>query len=87
MAGDAQRNRIVAEIRRLTMARGPDKSCCPSDIARRLDPDAWRRWMPAVRDAALMLARDGEIDVCQRGVPVDPGLAPRGPIRLRRRGC
>jgi hypothetical protein len=40
--------------------------------------------MPLVRDAARELVGAGEIEVTQRGTPVDLDTA-RGPIRLRRR--
>jgi hypothetical protein len=40
--------------------------------------------MPLVRDAARELVARGEIDVTQRGTPVDLDSA-RGAIRLRRR--
>ncbi|WP_270938412.1 DUF3253 domain-containing protein [Falsiroseomonas oryzae] len=76
---------IAAEILRLTAARGPDKSICPSEVARALAPeeDAWRRLMGAVRAAAIRLARDGRIEVLRKGRPVDPAAEIRGVIRLR----
>lgn len=69
---------IIAAIRRLTESRGPDRTCCPSEVARRV---------AAVRAAAVMLACRGEIDICRGGRILDPEAPLRGPIRLRRRGC
>jgi hypothetical protein len=72
---------IATVILDLVRARGPDKTICPSEAARRLDPDAWRALMPAVREAAATLQDQGRIAVTRRGRPVDP-LAAKGPIRL-----
>jgi hypothetical protein len=76
---------IAAEILRQTEARGADKSICPSEVARALEPseDAWRRLMGAVRAAAIRLAREGRVEVLRKGKPVDPAAEIRGVIRLR----
>ena len=71
---------LEAEIRRQVMARGADKTICPSDVARALAAE-WRPLMPRVREVAADLAARGEIVVTQRGTPVD-ALAANGPIRL-----
>jgi hypothetical protein len=63
----------------LAQARGPDKSFCPSEVARRLSDD-WRPLMPRVRRVAAGLP----LLATQGGRAVDPVLA-RGPIRLRLR--
>lgn len=57
-------------------------TACPSEVARRLDPDGWRALMPDVRAAAGRLQARGKVDVYQRGRPVDVAMA-KGPIRLR----
>ncbi|MFN6954219.1 MAG: DUF3253 domain-containing protein [Acetobacteraceae bacterium] len=75
---------IAAEILRQTAARGPDKSICPSEVARALAPDAWRPLLGAVRAEALRLAEAGRIDILRKGRPVPPD-AVRGVIRLRTR--
>jgi hypothetical protein len=72
-------------ILELLARRDPGKTICPSDAARALGgDDGFRPLMPLVRDAARQLVRTGEIEVTQRGTPVDLDTA-RGPIRLRRR--
>jgi hypothetical protein len=69
----------------LLARRDPGKTICPSEAARALGGDVgFRALMPLVRDAARELVSAGEIDVTQRGAPVDLDTA-RGPIRLRRR--
>jgi hypothetical protein len=72
---------IEAVILDLVRARGPGKTICPSEAARRLDPEAWRALMPAVREAAARLRDRGLVATTQHGRPVDPRTV-RGPIRL-----
>lgn len=76
---------IAAEILRQAAERGADKSLCPSEVARALDPaeERWRRLMGPVRAAAIRLARQGRIEVLRKGKPVDPAEEVRGVIRLR----
>ena len=76
-------HRIEAEILALTEARGPEKSICPSEVARALDED-WRTLMTDVRRSAVRLAEAGRIDILRKGKPIEPG-AIRGVIRLRSR--
>jgi hypothetical protein len=76
------RDAIAAEILRQTEARGPDKSICPSEVARALAPNAWRPLLGAVRAEALRLAEAGRIEILRKGRPVS-GEAVRGVIRLR----
>ena len=73
---------IEVELLRLCAARGPAKTCCPSEVARALRPGDWRVLMPAVRAAAAQLADRGRLSVLQGGQPVDARSA-RGPIRLQ----
>lgn len=67
----------------LVQQRGPEKSICPSEVARSLDPENWRSLMPQVRSVGIELADAKHITVTQKGVPVNPRMA-RGPIRYRR---
>ncbi|MEO1329866.1 MAG: DUF3253 domain-containing protein [Pseudomonadota bacterium] len=75
------REAIAAEILALVAARGPGKSICPSEAARALDPDDWRRLMGAVRAEAAALARSGRLTILRKGRPIDPD-AMRGVVRL-----
>lgn len=72
---------IAAAILETVRARGPGRTACPSEVARALEPDAWRELMPAVRRVAGALVREGRLVVTRRGEPVDPE-AGGGPIRL-----
>ena len=71
------------QIRAVLAGRAAGTTACPSEVARRLDPEAWRARMDEVRAAAAQLAAAGEVEVTQRGVVVDIASA-RGPVRLRR---
>ncbi|MEL6766616.1 MAG: DUF3253 domain-containing protein [Pseudomonadota bacterium] len=57
-------------------------SICPSEAARRLDPEGWRDRMAEVRAGAASLAAEHRLVVTQKGAAVDIAGA-RGPIRLR----
>ncbi len=68
------------------------KSLDPQDIARNIAeekakpkdrPDLWRRYLPAVRQQAIHLGRQGRIAVLRKGKPVDPRKPVKGIIRLR----
>lgn len=60
----------------LATARGPGKTFCPSEAARRLAAD-WRPLMTDVR----RVAADLPLVATQKGRPVDARLA-KGPVRL-----
>lgn len=76
--------RIDSTIRTLCRAR-EHGTVCPSEVSRAVAGDAtedWRDLMPLVRERAEGLVRRGQIEICQKGVRVEPGEY-RGPIRLR----
>ena len=62
--------------------RGPEKSTCPSEIARMLYPDDWRRHMRNVQNAAIELHNQGKVVITQKGKPVDVNHI-KGPIRIK----
>ena len=62
---------------------GRQGTICPSEVARALAPDGWRGWMPRVHDATRRLARDGFIEVRQKGRRIDAATM-RGAVRLAR---
>lgn len=73
---------VRAAIAGLLQEREPPKTLCPSEVARSLAPDAWRPLMPQVRAVAIAMAKEGVLDILQRGVKVDLDEPLRGPIRL-----
>lgn len=74
---------LEATILHFVVGRGADKSTCPSEIARAVDPRDWRRFMPAVRAEARALALVGKLRVTQGERTLDPEAEWHGPIRLR----
>jgi hypothetical protein len=63
----------------LARHRAPNRTICPSDVARAIGGDSWRSLM---RDLAVA----GDVEVTQRGVVLDPHGPWRGPVRIRARG-
>lgn len=68
----------------LLSARAAGASICPSEAARRVDPDGWKDRMEDARRAARRLVAGGVVEITQGGRVVDPSAA-RGPIRVRLR--
>ncbi|MBE7217056.1 MAG: DUF3253 domain-containing protein, partial [Caulobacteraceae bacterium] len=54
----------------------------PSEAARTVDPEGWRRLMGQARATAVGLARAGRLVITRHGEPVDPD-AFKGVYRLR----
>lgn len=63
--------------------RSRGATICPSEAARRVEPEDWRPLMERTRSAARRLIGRGELVMLQKGRVVDPSTA-RGAIRLRR---
>lgn len=74
--------RSTAAVRALLRKRG-GSTICPSDVARVVGGEQWRRHMDAVRRLADDLAEDGVVVVTQRGEPVTATTA-KGPVRIGR---
>ncbi|MEM7274075.1 MAG: DUF2256 and DUF3253 domain-containing protein [Actinomycetota bacterium] len=73
---------LEAAIHDLLAARAGGATICPSEAARSVDPEGWRDLMEPTRSAARRLVAVGEVEITQRGRPVDPSTA-KGPIRIR----
>jgi hypothetical protein len=67
-------------------------SIAPEDVARAIaetkrtaksPPDLWRRYLNAVKQQAVHLARDGDIVVLRKGKPVDDPAHVKGVVRYR----
>jgi hypothetical protein len=74
--------KIATTILSTAVQRGAEKSTCPSEIARMLFPDEWRKHMNDVREVAIDLHHKGSVVITQKGVPVDVENI-RGPVRIR----
>lgn len=62
--------------------RGAEKSTCPSEVARMLFSDDWRRHMKEIVEAAIDLQHQGKVLITQKGKPVDISKI-KGPIRIK----
>jgi hypothetical protein len=77
---DDRWERAVLEV---LAGRSEGATACPSEVARREAPDAWREHMEDVRQAAARLVAEGLVEVTQGGRVVELAQA-KGPVRLRR---
>jgi hypothetical protein len=75
-------NTIPQTILTMAAMRGPDKTVCPSEIARALFPTNWRKHMQDIRDAAIKLQKDGKVTITQKGQLVDVEHI-KGPVRIK----
>ncbi|MEB0260599.1 MULTISPECIES: DUF3253 domain-containing protein [unclassified Mucilaginibacter] len=75
-------NSITQTILTMATERGPDKTVCPSEVARALFPTNWRKHMQDLRDAAIELQKGGKVTITQKGKPVDVRHI-KGPIRIK----
>lgn len=75
-------SKIYQTILETASKRGAEKSTCPSEIARMLFADDWRRHMNEIVDVAIDLQNQGKIWVTQKGNPVDVEKI-KGPIRIK----
>lgn len=77
-----QHKAIHDVILAVATVRGSEKSTCPSEIARMLFPDNWRKHMEDVRNAAIDLHSQGKVVITQKGIPIDINHI-KGPIRIK----
>lgn len=73
---------VSRAILSMAASRGPDKTFCPSEVARQLADD-WRPLMADVRHCARELARGGQLRVTQKGRTLSPDMPWQGAIRLQ----
>jgi hypothetical protein len=80
-----QRDRLAAVALTLAAHRAPDRTICPSDVARAVGGPTWRSLLDPVRDVVRGLAQAGSVEILQKGRAIDPSRVWRGPIRIRTR--
>ncbi len=81
----SSRKRLAATVLALAGHRAPDKTICPSDVARVAGGERWRQSMNAARAVTRDLAARGLVEVTQKGKVLDPDGPWRGPVRIRSR--
>jgi hypothetical protein len=74
--------RIDAAILALLRSRREGATICPSEPARIVDGEAWRRLLPVVRARAVQLAQAGRIAILRGGEPAGGDLT-AGVLRYR----
>jgi len=84
----ADHSSITKDVREMILImvqrRGPEKTVCPSEVARALwKGSEWRGMMELVRSVGWGLAEEGEIVITQRGHVLSADQDARGPIRFR----
>ena len=88
MTDDVRKVRLSQElietvILELCHKRGVGKTICPSEVARAIagqDGD-WRSLMDDVRAVGAKISNNGQIEITQKGQPVDLDTV-KGPIRF-----
>jgi len=73
---------IISTILSIATQRGPEKSTCPSEIARMLFPNDWRKHMKNVVNEAIDLHNQGKVVITQKGLPIDVNHI-KGPVRIK----
>lgn len=73
---------IEATIFELLEKLPSGKSISPEEVARAVDPEAWRRQLPHVREVSVALARQDRLVITRHGKPADPENF-KGVYRLR----
>lgn len=74
--------KIETTILSTAIHRGAQKSTCPSEIARMLFPNDWRKHMKDVLGIAIDLHNKGSVVITQKGIPVDVKDF-KGPVRIK----
>lgn len=80
---DAQADAVEAAILAMLSERDPNATICPSEVARALFPESWRKEMETIRHAARRLQAKELVIAKQEGRQVDLARA-RGPVRIGR---
>lgn len=73
---------IIESILSTAVARGPEKTFCPSEIARELFPKDWRAHLQEVVEVAIALQKQGKVLITQKGEAIDIDHI-KGPIRIK----
>jgi len=74
--------RIEAAMRALLGSRKPDRTICPSDVARIVGGPGWRTVLAVVREHAVVMRTRGEIEILRRGQVVQDDPT-QGVLRYR----
>jgi len=90
-AEGAELDPVAETILTLLLESETGRPIAPDDVAQAIfsarrkpgdAPDLWRRYLPAVKQQALFLARRGDIVILRKGKVADPRAPIKGLIRL-----
>ena len=78
-----QTNNQLIRSRLLEFAckRGKNKTFCPSEVARSINPENWRALMYSIRKEGNEMIKSNILFCTQKGEPADPMIT-KGPIRF-----
>ena len=66
----------------LDFCKRRNTSFCPSIVVRQIYPEDWKCFMPDIQEEMMAMYREGLIQVTQKGIPVDPTVPLKGPVRI-----
>lgn len=78
--------RIAAAIRALLRSRREGATICPSEPARIVNGESWRKLLTAVREHAVQLSRAGQLVILRGRVPATGDLT-KGTLRYQSAGA
>ena len=84
MSEDTGTDPIEAVILKLVAEAPEGRSVSPADVAKAVDPDRFNRQFGHVRQAAIRLARRGEVTILRKGKPVEDPENFKGVWRIGR---
>lgn len=84
MTDTPENDPIEATILRLVQAAPQGRSVSPADVAKAIDPERFNRQFGHVRQAAIRLARRGEVTILRKGKPVEDVESFKGVWRIGR---
>ncbi|MEM9667317.1 MAG: DUF3253 domain-containing protein [Pseudomonadota bacterium] len=69
---DPKTNAVRDAILSLVEARGVGKTICPTEAAKSVSEESWRKVLKDVRAEAVRLAKAGKISIYRKGRQADP---------------
>ena len=84
MSEEAENDPIEAAILKLVAAAPEGRSIAPADVAKAVDPERFNRKFGHVRQAAIRLAKSGQVTILRKGKPVEDPENFKGVWRIGR---
>ena len=84
MTDTPENDPVEAAILSLVRAAPEGRSISPADVAKAVDPERFNRKFGHVRQAAIRLAKRGEVTILRKGKPVEDIESFKGVWRIGR---